>query len=186
MPAPEKATEIKGAVAAVFAFLTALWGWLGWTILVWIACMFLDYISGTAAAKRLGEWDSAVARDGAWHKAGEVLAVLLAALCDIALQLLIANAGVDVGIQIGPLVTPIVLLWYIITELGSIAENAGKLGAPIPAWLKKSLKQYKSAIDASQGENDPPAYVGKHENQSEIASEIAENSAQFETIHKNE
>ena len=36
MPAPEKATEIKAAIAAVLAFFTALWGWLGWAVLVWI------------------------------------------------------------------------------------------------------------------------------------------------------
>ena len=53
-------------------------------------------------------------------------------------------------------ITPIVLLWYIITELGSILENAGKLGAPLPKWMKKMLKQYKDTIDAAQGENEKP------------------------------
>ena len=54
------------------------------------------------------------------------------------------------------LLTPIVLLWYIITELGIILENAGKLGAPLPKWLKKMLKQYKDTIDAGQGDEHPP------------------------------
>jgi phage-related holin len=48
-------------------------------------------------------------------------------------------------------VTPVVLTWYIITELGSIIENAGKMGAPVPEWLKKSLKQYKDTIDKQHG-----------------------------------
>lgn len=151
MNAPEKAVEIKAAIAAVIAFLTALWGWVGWAAIVWVACMALDYASGTAAAKRSGDWSSDIARDGLWHKAGEAFSVLVAALCDVALTVIIKGTGIHIGIDVNAIVTPVVLLWYIITELGSIVENAGKLGAPIPEWLKKSLKQYKDTIDTKQG-----------------------------------
>lgn len=154
MNAPEKATEIKAVFAAVIAFLTALWGWTGWAILIWVLCFLLDYISGTAAARKSGEWSSAVAREGVWHKLGEIFAVLVAALCDIALKVIVSGAGLDIGIDIGPLVTPIVLLWYIITELGSVAENAEKMGAPVPKWIKRSLKQYRDKIDHDRGEDD--------------------------------
>lgn len=154
MNAPEKATEIKAVFAAVIAFLTALWGWTGWAILIWVLCFLLDYISGTAAARKSGEWSSAVAREGVWHKLGEIFAVLVAALCDIALKVIVSGAGLDIGIVIGPLVTPIVLLWYIITELGSVAENAEKMGAPVPKWIKRSLKQYRDKIDHDRGEDD--------------------------------
>lgn len=151
MNTPENAQAIKGAVAAVLAFLTALWGWLGWAVLIWIACLALDYISGTAAARRKGEWSSAVARDGLWHKLGEIFAVLVAAMADIVLGIVLDSAPVTLPFEISALVTPLVLLWYIITELGSILENAYKLGAPIPEWLLKMLKMYKDTIDASQG-----------------------------------
>lgn len=156
MTAPDKATEIKALITAGIAFLTALWGWVGWAVIVWVVCMGLDYASGTAAARRSGEWSSAIARDGLWHKAGEAYSVLVAALCDIALTVLIKGTGIHIGIDVNCIVTPVVLLWYIITELGSIIENAGKLGAPIPHWLKKSLKQYKDAIDAQQGGGEGP------------------------------
>lgn len=147
MSAPDKATEIKAALAAVIAFFTALWGWLGWAVLIWVFCFLLDYLSGTAAARKAGEWSSDIAREGVWHKLGEIFAVLVAALCDIALRVILEGSGLDLGIQIGPMVTPVVLMWYIITELGSIAENAEKMGAPLPSWLKKSLKQYRDKID---------------------------------------
>ena len=156
MNTPDKATQIKGAITAVLAFMTALWGWVGWAIILWIACVVMDYISGTAAARRSGEWSSEIARDGLWHKLGEIFAVLVAALCDIALGIVLKSAPFALPFEFSTLVTPIVLLWYIITELGSILENAGKLGAPLPAWLKKMLKQYKDTIDASQG-GEPPA-----------------------------
>ena len=165
MNAPEKATEIKAAFAAVLAFLTAIWGWVGWAVWIWIGCMLIDYISGSAAAKKEGNWASAVARAGLWHKLGEVFAVLVAALCDIALHVLINGAGVQIGIELPAMVTPVVILWYIITELGSIAENAGKLGAPVPKWLKKSLAAYKDKIDSDHGEteDDHPPDHGRHE-----------------------
>lgn len=172
MYTPDKATEIKGAIALVLATLTALWGWMGWAILIWAACILLDYASGTAAARKAGEWSSAVARDGLWHKLGEIFAVLVAALCDIALKVVLEGSGVPIGIEIGPIITPVVLLWYIITELGSIVENAGRLGAPVPLWLQKSLKDYKRKLDADQGivEGEPvKTYSGKHAREPETA-----------------
>ena len=71
MPAPDKANEIKGILAAILAFLTALWGWLGWAVIIWVACFLLDYISGTAAARKNHEWSSDIAREGLWHKLGK-------------------------------------------------------------------------------------------------------------------
>ena len=156
MNTPDKATQIKGAITALLAFLTALWGWVGRAIIIWVACILLDYISGSAAARRNGEWSSDVARDGLWHKLGEIFAVLVAALCDIALGVVLKSAPFALPFEFTTLLTPIVLLWYIITELGSILENAGKLGAPLPKWLKKMLKQYKDTIDAAQGDGKPP------------------------------
>jgi toxin secretion/phage lysis holin len=151
MNAPEKAVEIKAAIAGIIAFLTALWGWVGWAVILWLACIVMDYLAGTFAARKSGEWSSSIARAGLWHKLGEIFAVLVAAMCDIALAVIVKGSGISIGIDVGPLVTPVVLVWYIITELGSIIENAGKLGAPIPGWLKRSLKQYKDTIDHSQG-----------------------------------
>ena len=45
------------------------------------------------------------------------------------------------------LVLPVILVWYIFTELGSIAENATDMGAPVPAWLTKLLAAGKQAAD---------------------------------------
>lgn len=156
MNAPDKALEIKAWITAAIAFLTALWGWVGWAVIIWLAAIVLDYITGTWAAKSAGDWSSAVARAGLWHKLGEIVAVLVAALCDIAISVIINGAGLDIGITYGTLITPVVLLWYIITELGSIIENAGKLGAPIPEWLKKWLRNYKDKLDK---DHEPPLEI---------------------------
>ena len=169
MNTPERATEIKAAVAMIIAFLTALWGWLGWAIIIWIACILLDYISGSMAAKREHNWSSEIARDGLWHKAGEIFAVLVAALCDIALKVIAEGAGITLPFEIGPMLTPIVLLWYILTEVGSIIENCGRLGAPVPKWFKQWVDNNKGAIDQQQRPPEEQTVIGelagKHERQ---------------------
>ena len=38
---------------------------------------------------------------------------------------------------------PVVLVWYIFTELGSIAENGAAMGAPVPSWLLSLLAESK-------------------------------------------
>jgi toxin secretion/phage lysis holin len=170
MNAPDRAKEIRGVVAAAIGFLTALWGWAGWAVMVWAALILIDYITGSMAAKREKNWSSAIARDGLWHKAGEIFAVLTAALCDIALKVVVEGSGITFPFEISMIVTPIVLLWYILTEAGSIIENCGRLGAPVPSWFKKRVDTYKQAIDKAEGaEEEPPIpeisgeVVGKHE-----------------------
>ena len=43
--------------------------------------------------------------------------------------------------------TLLVAIWYTFTELGSIIENAVKLGAPVPEWLKRGLALLRSKTD---------------------------------------
>jgi len=150
MDAPEKAIEIKAAITAVIAFFTALWGWTGWEVIIWIACILTDYLAGSLAAKKENNWSSAIAREGLWHKLGEIFAVLVAALCDISLKVVAEGSGIDIPIKVGALLTPVVLMWYILTELGSIIENCGKLGAPIPKWFQQYVDKTKETIDKSK------------------------------------
>ena len=164
MPAPDKATEIKALVTAVIAFLTALWGWVGWAILLFIASIVMDYLTGTWAAKARGEWSSAVAREGLWHKLGEISALLVASLCDIAIQVILSSGAGELigGVTYNAYLTIIVSVWYIFTELGSILENAKKLGAPIPAWLVQGVNKMKEKTDRNQPDQAPGEQEGKH------------------------
>lgn len=81
----------KAAVAAACGAFTAVFGWLGWLVLAWGACMALDWASGSAAAACKGQWSSAAARAGIWHKAGMVVVVLVSALTDGVLGMAVAN-----------------------------------------------------------------------------------------------
>ena len=140
----------KAAIAAVCGAFTAAFGWLGWLVMAWAVCMVLDWLSGSAAAASRGEWSSAVARAGIWHKAGMVVVVLVCALTDAVLAVAVANLP-GLGLEVNGVVLPVVLVWYIFTELGSIAENAAEMGANVPEWLLKLLAAGKSAADKSAG-----------------------------------
>ena len=138
----------KAAVAAVLGCLTALWGWFGWVVFAWIVSMIIDYLTGSAAALRAGEWSSKAARDGIWHKVGSIVAVIVAALLDVVIGHLLANVpGVELPFTYTVLLSPLVVIWYILTEAGSIIENAGALGAPIPVWLTKMIAALESKVD---------------------------------------
>lgn len=155
MNTDEKARQLKAALTAAVSVLTALWGWLGWAVIVMICCMALDWITGSWAARRHGEWSSAVARDGLWHKLGEIVALLVAALCDIAVQLVLNSTAAPLleGYTYGNYMTLLVAVWYIFTELGSIVENAGALGAPIPGWLRKGVAALQRRADGAREES---------------------------------
>ena len=146
----EHINGIKGTIAAVLGCLTALWGWFGWLVVAWVICMLLDYATGTAAAVRAGKWSSKVARDGLWHKLGAVVAVLVAAILDGVIGLILTNIPtLTLPFDYTVFLTVLVLVWYIMTELGSLVENAGALGAPVPAWLRKAIAALESTADGA-------------------------------------
>lgn len=140
--------NIKVAVVAAVGLLTGLWGWLGWLVVGWVLCMVLDYITGSAAAGRAGKWTSARAREGIWHKAGMIVVVIVAAGADLLIRMVLAHVPViALPFEYTGLICPVVLVWYIITELGSITENAVSMGARVPSWLVKLLDVGQEAVD---------------------------------------
>ncbi len=141
---------VKAAITAALGAFSAFWGWLGWLIAAWVVLMALDYATGTAAAMKNGEWASHTAREGIWHKMGEVVVVIIAAFADGLLSIIMEQLPmVEIALPEIGLLLPLVLVWYAITELGSIAENAQRMGAPIPAWLVKLMANGKEAVDAA-------------------------------------
>lgn len=98
---------------------------------------------------RNNEWQSSVARNGLNHKGGMVGAVIVAFLFDWLVALVLANLPViDLPFEYTVLLAPIVLVWYILTELGSIIENIGLLGAPVPPFLTKIIKVLYDSTEA--------------------------------------
>ena len=143
----------KAAVAAVCGAFTAAFGALGWLVAAWVACMALDWLSGSAAAASRGEWSSAAARAGIWHKGGMLAVVLVAAVTDGVLAVAVESLPA-LGLDYAALVLPVVLVWYIFTELGSIAENAAHMGADVPDGLLKLLAAGKKAAERQSKDDE--------------------------------
>lgn len=143
----ENLVTAKAAMVATITAIGSFLGWKGIMLLVWVVLMALDYLSGTFAAMKAGEWCSAKAREGAWHKGGAILVVIVAAIADGIMLVICGNIPV-LEIVWPSVILPLVLAWYTITELGSILENAIKLGANPPVWLTKILKASLQAVEA--------------------------------------
>ncbi len=143
----ENLLTIKTAAAGFLTAMGAFLGWKGVMLVVWVIVMGLDYLSGTMAACKEGNWNSAAAREGLWHKGGMILAVTVAAIADAVMVLMVAY--VPIGLQWPGLLLPLVLAWYILTELGSILENAVQMGASVPSWLVRLLKNGVELVDGA-------------------------------------
>ena len=108
----------KAAVAALCGAFTAAFGWLGWLVLAWAACMALGF--GLLAARPPPAGESGPARQparGIWHKAGMVVVVCVAALTDLVLNVAVENLpafGDGVGFDFEGVVLPVVLVWTLL------------------------------------------------------------------------
>lgn len=179
MNAPEKAQEIKAMIVAAVAVVTGVLGWVGVAVVIFLAAMLLDYITGSWAAKARSEWSSKIAREGLWHKLGEIVALCVAALCDIAIGVILSTAAAPLlsgKYQHKGYVTLIVSIWYIFTELGSILENVAKLGAPVPKWMLEGVGKLRKKIDKQESDKlkDVEEDAGASTNSSEEPTKDAE------------
>lgn len=140
----------KLSVTAVVSAISVQFGWFGWLVILYVGVMVADWITGSAAAAHAGEWSSRKARDGVWHKCGSVVVLLVAIVVDLLIGAIVNNIpGITLPLTYEVMLSPVVLVWYIVTELGSIVENAEKLGAKIPRFLRKAIGALNAATDVA-------------------------------------
>ena len=149
----EKLMEWKAAVITAAGVLTGFWGWMGWLVVGWVLCMALDYITGAVAACINGNWSSQVAFHGIFHKLGAAVVVVAAAGLDMLLATALEQLPIlDLPVEYKGMLCPVVLVWYLVMELGSICENAVAMGAPVPPFLKRLLAISRQAVDELGGD----------------------------------
>ena len=135
-----------GALAAYFNVLLI-------PLIVLIAVMLIDYITGMAGAAYTGEINS---RAGVIGIVKKVCYLALVAV-GIVVDYLITTAMVQIGIaiQINYCFGMVITVWLIINELISILENLGELNVPLPQFLVKTVKSLKGRVeDSAKREND--------------------------------
>ena len=134
-------TLFAGALAALAAYFNALLI----PLIVLVAVMLLDYVTGMISAKRSGEISSRVGVMGILKKVGYLALVAVGIVVDY----LITTALVQIGlsIQINYCFGMIVTIWLIINELISILENLGELNVPLPHFLVSIVKNLKGRVE---------------------------------------
>ena len=127
-----------GALAAYFNVLLI-------PLIVLVAVMMIDYITGMAGAAYTGKINSRVGIIGIVKK----ICYLALVAVGIVVDYLITTALVQIGIaiQINYCFGMIITIWLIINELISILENLGELNIPLPHFLIRTVKSLKGRVE---------------------------------------
>lgn len=146
---------IQAAATAAIAWLSAQLGILLPVLRILLTAMVLDYITGMLAGKREAlehpddpayGWSSRRGAEGIIKKVGYLCIIAAAMIVDYIILSVAAQAGIE--IELKAFFCLLVAVWYILNELLSIIENAGRMGAPVPDWLAKYVAVLKNKIDA--------------------------------------
>ncbi|MTI49716.1 MAG: phage holin family protein [Firmicutes bacterium] len=140
----------KGVLAMTMGLLAFMVNAITELVIVLVVLMFIDYGTGMISSFIEKKWNSNAGINGAAKKVGFILLVLVAVLADY----VILHLGEQLGITLGftGVFTLAVTCWLISTELLSIIENLGRLGVPIPKFLKNAFEKLKDASEKI-GEN---------------------------------
>ena len=145
---------IQGAASAAIAWLSARLGILFPVLAIMLIAMVVDYVTGMLASKteaidHPGDpnygWNSRKGVKGILKKVGYLCVIAVAMMVDYVLLIVSAQAAITLPAKVffGLLVT----IWFILNEFLSIIENAGRMGAPIPDWLRNYIAILRDKIN---------------------------------------
>lgn len=111
-----------------------------WMVLLPVAMMAIDIVTGFINAWMKGEIKSSILRTGIAKKSGELVIILMG-------ELFVMGMNLPIGICAG------ISIYIIIMELISICENLQKLGIPIPKFISKALNDAEKKIVEDEKED---------------------------------
>lgn len=138
---------LAGALGALAAYFNVL----AVPLVVLVAVMLIDYVTGMAAASYTKQLNSRIGLIGIAKKACYLALVAVGMVVDY----LISSALVSIGIhlQINYCFGMIITVWLIINELISILENLGEMGVPLPSFLTGMIKTLKGKVEEQGGKH---------------------------------
>lgn len=155
---------IQALISATTAWLADKLGILFPMLCIFIAMMVLDQISGMLASKKeaidnpndptLG-WSSKKWNVGIYKKIGYILAVGVAITIDYMLLKTAEYIGIPLPTQ--TIFGLLAIVWFILNELLSILENAERMGANLPQFLKSILTVTRNKVE-KVGEQEEKKY----------------------------
>lgn len=152
---------IQALISGVVAWLSDKLGILFPMLCIFVIMMLADQFSGMLASKKeaadnpndptLG-WSSKKWNTGIYKKCGNIIVVGVAITIDYVILRTASYIGLSLSTQtIFGLLT---IVWFILNELLSIFENAGRLGAPLPDFLKDVLVVMKNKVENKGDESN--------------------------------
>ncbi len=150
----KKSTLLKGAIAGISSLISNWLKLIGPVIGLLVILMVADYISGMLASKKEAlehpgdanyGWSSKKSILGIYKKIGYILTIFAAVCTDYLIFRLLGEIGVTY--QTNTLFGLLVTIWFIINELLSLLENAGRMGAKLPESLKRVLATLQDEIN---------------------------------------
>ena len=111
-------------------------------IIIVLGFIVFDVVTGLIKAGYNGNYNSAIMRQGGFHKSMEVMAMAVAYFVEYAIAYV--NIGVDVP------AVPAVTVYICIMELISILENICAVNSQMSALFKPYLDKLKGGNDASK------------------------------------
>lgn len=133
---------LRIAAAGIGGIATYIWGPWDALIIALVAMVTIDYITGIIKAAMQGKLSSLVGFKGLLKKVAIFLLVAVGVMVD---KIIPAT---------NETVRSAVIFFYIANEGLSILENAGELGLPLPAALKKSLEKMRDKEGKSDMDSD--------------------------------
>lgn len=152
---------IQATATALIAWLSARMGILLPVMCILLIAMTLDYITGMLASKQEAlehpddpayGWSSKRGSAGIIKKVGYLCVIAVAMIVDYIILHVAAQAGLTINLH--AFFGLLVAVWYILNELLSIIENAGRMGAAVPEWLRKYVAVLKNKIDSTGDKDD--------------------------------
>ena len=149
---------VAGTVSAAAAWLFARLGVLLYVLFILALAMAIDYITGMLASKTEAidhpddpdyGWNSKKGAKGIIKKVGYLCMIAVAMMVDYVILHVSSEIGVEITLK--AFFGLMVAVWYLLNEALSIIENAGRMGAPVPEWLKQYIAVLKDKIE-SKGE----------------------------------
>lgn len=157
----------QATASAVVGWFMAKLGVLFWPLVVLAIMMVIDYITGVLASKAEAIQfpdDPAYGLSskrgvlGVLKKLGYVAIIAVAVCLDLIILTGLSQMGLESPVK--GLFCLIVTVWLVLTEMISIIENTGRMGAPVPKWLARYIAVLKGKIDE---EMDPGEEAGGDE-----------------------
>ena len=134
--------------------IAILGGWLSAELkaiapvmIILVALMILDYVSGMVSAWKDGTLNSEKGAKGIVKKLGYLIIIACGMCFDFILTYTCGTIGIAYENRM--LFGLIITIWYAVNECLSIIENVGKF-SNVPAWLSNHIEKIKDKIEEDE------------------------------------